>query len=49
MGCEEKLDDLIGKLPIKRDDDDEKEKRKDMFKEFDINGNKYLSYSDVGI
>ena len=43
----EAADKLIAKLPIDRDSDEEKEQRKTMFKEFDPNGNGYLSYSEA--
>ena len=43
----ETADKLIAKLPIDRDSDEEKEQRKAMFKEFDPNGNGYLSYSEA--
>ena len=43
----EAADKLIAKLPIDRDSDEEKEQRKAMFKEFDPNGNGYLSYSEA--
>ena len=47
MGECEAADKLIAKLPIDRDSDEEKEQRKTMFKEFDPNGNGYLSYSEA--
>ena len=42
-------DKLIAKLPIDRDSAEEKEQRRAMFKEFDPNGNGYLSYSEASI
>ena len=49
MGECEAADKLIAKLPIDRDSDEEKEQRKTMFKEFDPNGNGYLSYSEASL
>ena len=46
---EEVADKLIAKLPIDRDSAEEKEQRRAMFKEFDPNGNGYLSYSEASI
>lgn len=39
-------DSLFVKLPYERNDED-KEKRKELFKKFDPNGNGYLSLAEV--
>ena len=49
MGECEVAEKLMAKLPIDRESDEEKEQRKAMFKEFDPNGNGYLSYSEASL